>query len=109
LLRRVPETPAETVDPVPAQPEALAEHRVFRPAAPRAYTVKRTGDGSFSVTGAGIERLLARYDLDNEEALAHLERRLRGLGVLNALAAQGFEPGDEVEIAGVAFDLDPSF
>jgi GTP-binding protein len=65
------------------------------------------GDGSFSVTGAGVERLLARYDLDNEEALAHLERRLRGIGVLGALAAQGFAPGDEVEIAGVAFDLDP--
>jgi GTPase len=54
-----------------------------------------------------VERLLARYDLDNEEALAHLERRLRGIGVLSALAAQGFEAGDDVEIAGIAFDLDP--
>jgi GTP-binding protein len=85
----------------------LAEHQVFRPAAPRAYEVRRTGQASFSVTGAGVERLLARYDLDNEEALAHLERRLRGIGVLSALEAQGFEAGDEVEIAGVAFDLDP--
>jgi GTP-binding protein len=108
LMRRVPETPAEPADSIQALPEALAEHRVFRPAAPRAYTVKRTGEGSFTVTGAGVERLLARYDLDNEEALAHLERRLRGLGVLNALAAEGFEPGDDVEIAGVEFDLDPS-
>ena len=56
----------------------LAEHRVFRPAAERNYTVRRTGEASFAVTGAGIERLVARYDLDNEEALAHLERRLRG-------------------------------
>jgi len=91
-----------------AEPEAdLAEHQVFRPAAPRAYEVRRTGEASFSVTGAGVERLLARYDLDNEEALAHLERRLRGIGVLSALEAQGFEAGDEVEIAGVAFDLNP--
>jgi GTP-binding protein len=80
---------------------------VFRPAAPRAYEVRRTGEGTFSVTGAGVERLLARYDLDNEEALAHLERRLRGIGVMSALEAQGFEAGNEVEIAGVAFDLDP--
>jgi GTP-binding protein len=85
----------------------LAEHQVFRPAAPRAYEVRRTGEASFSVTGAGVERLLARYDLDNEEALAHLERRLRGIGVLGALEAEGFAAGDEVEIAGVAFDLDP--
>ena len=80
---------------------------LFRPAAPRAYEVRRLGDGSFSVTGAGVERLVARYDLDNEEALAHLERRLRGIGVIRALQAEGFEAGDEVEIAGMAFDLDP--
>jgi GTP-binding protein len=80
---------------------------VFRPSAGRAFSVRRTGDGSFSVTGPGIERLVARYDLDNEDALAHLERRLRGIGVLRALEAEGFEAGNEVEIAGVAFDLDP--
>ena len=48
----------------------------------------------------GIERLVARYDLDNEEALAHLERRLRGIGVIRALEAQGFEPGDDVRDRG---------
>jgi GTP-binding protein len=88
-------------------PEHLAEHRVFRPAAPRSYTVTRTGQARFTVTGARVERLVARYDLDNEEALAHLERRLRGIGVIHALEAEGFEAGDEVEIAGVLFDLDP--
>ncbi len=109
LLRRVPAL-AEPEDGAGAGAELeveLAEHRVFRPAAQRRYTVRRTGKGSFAVTGAGIERLVARYDLDNEEALAHLERRLRGIGVIRALEAEGFEAGDEVEIAGVAFDLDP--
>ena len=109
LVRRVPETPPGQ-DAAGGEPERdgeLAEHRVFRPAAPRAYEVRRTGEGTFQVTGAGVERLLARYDLDNEEALAHLERRLRGIGVINALEAEGFEAGDEVEIAGVTFDLDP--
>ncbi len=110
IVRRVPETAAPIGDGAgDGVPDAdLAEHRVFRPAAPRSYEVQRTGEGSFRVTGAGVERLMARYDLDNEEALAHLERRLRGIGVLNALAAEGFEAGDEVEIAGVAFDLDPN-
>ncbi len=85
----------------------LAEHRVFRPAATRNYSVERIGDGSFRVSGTAVERLVARYDLDNEEALAHLERRLRGIGVIRALEKHGFEPGDDVEIAGVAFELDP--
>ncbi|HTU94785.1 MAG TPA: GTPase ObgE, partial [Solirubrobacteraceae bacterium] len=85
LVRRVPETaPVSGDDGEPgAEPDLagadLAEHRVFRPAAPRSFEVRRLGDGAFSVTGAGVERLLARYDLDNEEALAHLERRLRGI------------------------------
>jgi GTP-binding protein len=109
LVRRVPETvlPPDAPEAEPEPDGDLAEHRVFRPAAPRAYEVQRTGEGSFRVIGAGVERLMARYDLDNEEALAHLERRLRGIGVISALEAKGFEAGDEVEIAGVAFDLDP--
>ena len=106
LMRR---TPAELAVAVRSDDEpALAEHRVFRPAAERRYEVRRTGNSSFTVTGAGIDRLVARYDLENEDALAHLERRLRGIGVLRALEAAGFESGDEVEIAGIAFDLDPS-
>ena len=111
LVRRVPEAPAggeRGAMGAGAADAAMAEHRVFRPAAPRRYSVRRTGEGSFQVTGEGIERLLARYDLDNEDALAHLERRLKGIGVLRALEAEGFRAGDEVEIAGVAFDLDPS-
>jgi GTP-binding protein len=115
LLNLVPiSTPAEEEDdgaPRPredGQPAELAEHRVFRPAAPRAYRVERLAERSYRVTGKGVERLVARYDLDNEDALAHLERRLRGIGVIDALEAEGFEPGDDVEIAGVAFELDPS-
>jgi GTPase len=65
------------------------------------------GERGFRVTGPAVERLVARYDLENEEALAQLERRLRAAGVIRALEARGFEPGDEVEIAGVEFELDP--
>jgi GTP-binding protein len=109
LVAGVPDAPADsrTVVVEAAAAPDLAEHRVFRPAAPRRYTVRRAGDGVYAVDGEGIERLLARYDLDNEEALAHLERRLRGIGVLRALEAEGFRAGDEVQIAGIAFDLDP--
>jgi len=113
LTRLVPEETAEAaVDGDAAaggiEPAGeLAEHRVFRPAADRAYRVVKIGDRAYRVTGKGIERLVARYDLDNDDALAYLERRLRGIGVIRALEAEGFEPGDEVEIAGIAFDLDP--
>jgi GTP-binding protein len=111
LLRRVPVT-AEPEEPGSAReaipgPAELAEHKVFRPAAGRSYQVHRVGEGSYAVTGEGIDRLVARYDLENDEAMAHLERRLRGIGVMRALEAEGFAAGDEVQIAGIAFDLDP--
>ena len=106
LSRRVPVSAPAPAGELP-ELETLAEHRVFRPAADRGYAVQRTGEHTFRVSGRGVERLLARYDLDNDDALGHLERRLRGIGVIGALEGAGFQPGDEVEIAGVAFDLDP--
>jgi GTP-binding protein len=112
LLRRTPELPpaGPTLFPpagVPAGEPELAEHMVFRPGASSGFAVSRVAAGSFVVTGRGVERLLARYDVDNEDAMAYLEGRLRKIGVLRALEAEGFQAGDELEIAGVAFELDP--
>jgi GTP-binding protein len=122
LLRRVPPQAAtepsddgETAGPLmgsaPAadeQQEQLAEHMVFRPAGRSGFRVERLGPKSFAVRGAGIERLLARYDVDNDDAMAYFEGRLRRIGVLKALEAEGFQAGDEIEIAGETFELDPS-
>ncbi len=115
LLRRVPEV--RVVEPGGAAAsgdltgdgvhEVLAEHMVFRPRSRDGFHVEQLGEGSFAVRGRGIERLVERFDLDNEDALAHLEDRLRSIGVIKELEARGFEPGDEVEIAGVTFELDP--
>jgi GTPase len=92
----------------PAPPrEALAEHRVYRPGADEGFSVERGGDGVFRVSGPRVERLLARHDIDNDEALSYIEERLRSIGVIRALEAAGFEPGDDVEIAGTVFELDP--
>ncbi len=126
LLRIVPDTAPETErgggreregeagDPggsmsTGALEEEIAEHMVFRPGARdggRGYVVERLGPGSFAVDGRGVERLLSRYDVENEDALAYVEERLRRIGVLDALQREGFVAGDEVRIAGVLFELD---
>jgi GTP-binding protein len=87
--------------------EDLAEHMVFRPAGRSGFSVERLGPKSFAVRGARIERLLARYDVDNDDAMAYFEGRLRRIGVLKALEAEGFQAGDDIEIAGETFELDP--
>jgi len=104
LLRRVPVDPPA---PEGAGEDGVAEFQLFRPAAGRAFDVERLEPGVFRVTGDALDRLVARHDLDNEEALAHVERRLRRLGVIDALEREGFAPGDDVEIGGVVFELHP--
>jgi GTP-binding protein len=105
LLRRVPVAEPIAED---AGEDEVAEFQVFRPSRGRAFAVERTGDGAFRVTGEAVDRLIARHDLENDEALAHVENRLRRMGVIAALEAKGFEPGDDVELGGVVFELDPS-
>ncbi|HUR84241.1 MAG TPA: GTPase ObgE [Solirubrobacteraceae bacterium] len=108
LLRRVPLADRDATAPDVAELDLpVAEHRVFRPAAGRGFSVRRIGERAFCVEGEAVHRLLSRHDLDNDEALAHVEHRLRRMGVISALESEGFEPGDDVEIAGVEFELHP--
>ena len=81
---------------------------VFRPAGAGGFRVERLGPGSFAVRGRGIELLLARHDIENEDAMDYFEGRLRRIGVIRALEEAGFEAGDEIEIGGVTFELDPA-
>jgi GTP-binding protein len=92
--------------PAPA-PEFEAEHIVYRPAGEQGFDVQRVDDGVFEVHGRGIELLVRRHDLENSEALAYLEQRLREIGVIAALRSAGFEPGDELRVGEQVFELDP--
>ncbi|HEV3322631.1 MAG TPA: GTPase ObgE [Solirubrobacteraceae bacterium] len=89
-----------------AEPEQLAEHMVFRPAERTGFKVERIGESAFAVRGPSVERLLQRFDVENDDAMAYVEGRLRRLGVLRALQDEGFQPGDELQIAGVVLELD---
>ena len=105
IMREVP--PPERVAEDGRAVAEPAVHRVYRPGGEEAYRVERTREGAFRVTGDGIERLLARHDLSNADALRYVEERLRAIGVIRALETEGFRPGDDVEIAGTVFELDP--
>jgi GTPase len=106
---------AELPDTAPERPERQearaaefeAEHRVYRPVGEGGYSVEREADGGFRVLGRGVELLFERHDLKNEEALAYLEQRLKEIGVVAALRAAGFEPGDDVRVGEHEFELHP--
>ncbi len=107
LLRRVPLVSVRDEAGEGAGESGVAEFKVFRPAAPRAFEVEKLGKGEWRVSGEAVDRLIARHDLEHEDALPHVEAKLRSMGVITALEEAGFEPGDEVEIGGIVFELDP--
>ncbi|MHB8893899.1 MAG: GTPase ObgE [Candidatus Geothermincolia bacterium] len=104
----------ELVGALAAMVEAAREEGVmtgetilFEPSpAEETMTVERA-DGRFIVRGGRVERLVLMTDWENDEARAHLARRLRDVGVEDVLARNGAEEGDEIEIAGKTFEYIP--
>jgi GTP-binding protein len=96
----------------------VAQARAARPVVPAAppaaitsdpevpIAVTREGAG-FRVLGDRPERWVAMTDLDNPQAVAYLQRRLRRAGVDDLLAGAGASPGDEVLVGDAAFEFTP--
>ncbi len=85
-----------------------AEHRVYRPVGRgRLLGRARGGRRLPRPRPRRVELLFERHDLGNEEALAYLEQRLNEIGVVAALRAAGFEPGDDVRVGEHEFELHP--
>ncbi len=75
------------------------------------FEVTRIGD-SFLIKGEKPQRWVRQTDFSNDEAVGYLADRLARLGVEEALAEAGAEPGAEVLIGdlddAVVFDWDPA-
>jgi GTPase len=80
-------------------------HVVLRPGRPR-FTIRREG-GGYRVVGRGVERWVLDTDMDDDEEVAKLQKRLIREGVERQLAAAGARRGDEVLIADKAFEFQP--
>lgn len=66
------------------------------------FDVEPTEDG-FLVKGRRVERLVAMTDLENDEAVRYLHRRLERIGVIEKLRERGAQEGDNVLIGDVSF------
>lgn len=96
-----------------AAPQALPTRLVIRPepAAGPDFELVKIGDNAFRVRGAKPRRWILQTDFSNDEAVGYLADRLEKLGIEEALAQAGAEPGAEVLIGeednSVVFDWDP--
>jgi GTPase len=85
---------AEKEAPVPVITPTL------RPEEDLSWDVERR-NGDYVVTGKRVERMVAMTDLNNDEALRYLHRRLVRMGVIEKLREMGAEEGDTVIIGEV--------
>jgi GTP-binding protein len=81
-----------------------AGHITYRPGAEDHWEVVEES-GRYRVVGPVVERLVARTDFENEEAVGFLQERLEQLGVSDALRQAGAAPGEDVIIGDMEFEL----
>ena len=79
---------------------------VYAPPEDEDLTVEQTGRGQFLVRGRHVERMVIMTEIGNDEAVAHLQKRLRRAGVEKALLEAGAVDGDNITIGPVSFDFD---
>jgi GTP-binding protein len=93
-----------------AQPAREATRIVLRPQAidDTGFSLEPQPDGSFVVHGPRPERWVRQTNFDNDEAVGYLADRLARLGIEDALAKAGAQPGCLVRIGTFEFDWQPA-
>ncbi|MBI3914501.1 MAG: GTPase ObgE [Chloroflexi bacterium] len=100
LLRAVAAKLAELPAPAPA----VEEIPVIRPAVDEnAFSIARE-QHAFRLRGVRIERLIAMTNFDQEEAILHLHRVFKAMGVTPALEKAGVREGSLVRIGDVELE-----
>ena len=100
LLERLPVTWAEEAG------SALTTDAVGAARKPSAaFEIAVLEQGIFQISGEQIERLVVMTDLDSEEAVRHLHRRLERMGVIRRLRQLGAKDGDRVRIGSVELEF----
>jgi len=92
-----------------AVPRDTAEYDavyVYTPPEDEDLAVTRTAPHAYTVRGRHIERMVIVTEMNNEEAVSHLQARLRRAGVEEALHKAGAVDGDTITIGWVTFDFE---
>ena len=82
--------------------EELKSHILFKYNAEKPFTIKRDGN-VWVLSGKEIEKLFAMTRFTEEEAVERFGRKLKGMGVDEALEQAGAARGDEVKILDYIF------
>lgn len=83
--------------------DKIVEYKFELPEIP--FTIEKSDDGVYNVSGPEIKKLLNITDFSREENIKLLARKLRKLGVDEGLRKLGVKHGDTVRILGYEFEF----
>ncbi len=90
---------AEKLSEIPPLEETAPPMPVYRPAEdPRAFTISRTDDGGWRVSGVAIERAAAMTPWEHDGSVRRFQKLMERLGVDKALHEAGAQEKDTVYI-----------
>ncbi|KAB7667320.1 GTPase ObgE [Bacillus sp. B1-b2] len=100
-LEHTPEFPLEEVE------EEAGVHRVLykHEADERQFYITRDPDGSFVLSGEGIEKLFNMTNFSRDESVQRFARQMRGMGIDEALRQRGAKDGDIVKLMEYEFEF----
>uniref|UniRef100_UPI00174BCEFC GTPase ObgE n=1 Tax=Lactobacillus gallinarum TaxID=52242 RepID=UPI00174BCEFC len=89
------------------EPKTVEKTKEYKYKAPQKneFTVERVGEHEFVVKGEELERLVQMTNLDHQDGIMRLARRLKRLGVDDALREKGAINGDDVAIGEFVFEF----
>ena len=98
---------ADILDKVEEEPiydeENLESHVIFKFKEEKPYTITKNEDGSWTISGKEIEKLLMMTKLYEDDSIKRFARKLKGMGVEDELESLGANRGDTVRILDFEF------
>ncbi|MGQ5709063.1 GTPase ObgE [Lactobacillus sp. PSON] len=88
----------------PVEKQKVHEYKYSAPKK-NEFTVEKVGEHEFIVKGDSLERLVQMTNLDHQDGIMRLARKLKNLGVDDALRAKGAVDGDDVAIGNFSFEF----
>ena len=89
------------------KPEPVQEAKEYKYQASQKndFTITKLEDHVFEIKGENLERLVERTNLDYQDGVMRLARKLKNLGVDDALRKKGAVDGDDVIIGSFNFEF----
>lgn len=105
LVAEVAEQQAEEEAKQAAEEPVKTKTYKYRKPEKLSFSIERLGEHEFEIHGEELERLVAMTNLDHQDGVMRLARKLKKLGVDDELRAKGAVDGDDVYIGDFSFEF----